>query len=168
MVQIVSGVTDRQLDDARALMRAFVAWHRERHVEDRALIDAYFDEDEFAAELASLPGKYGPPDGRLLLAYVDGEAAGCVALRDLGGGICEMKRMFVPDRFRGKGIGWALAERVIEEARTAGYSRMRLDTSKRQNEAMRLYEQIGFHRTEPYYELPPDLRDWLVFFEREL
>ena len=63
-------------------MRAFVAWHRERHVEDIALIDRYFDEAEFEAELAGLPGTYASPEGRLFIAYQDGQPAGCVALRD--------------------------------------------------------------------------------------
>jgi ribosomal protein S18 acetylase RimI-like enzyme len=168
MIEIAQAVTKEQLDDVRALMRAFVAWHRERHVEDLALIDSYFDQAEFEAELAGLPGKYAPPKGRLLLARRDGEAAGCVALRDLGDGICEMKRMFLPVRFRGLGIGRALAERIIGEARNAGYRLMRLDTSLRQREAIGLYEKAGFKRIAPYYDLPQQMRDWLVFMEMEL
>src|SRR5262245_13027900 len=104
-IEIFRAATQQQLDHVRALLRAFVDWHRERHVEDIALIDRYFDAGEFEAELAGLPGKYAPPKGRLLLAIRDGEAAGCVALRDLGDGIAEMKRMFLPDCFRGQGIG---------------------------------------------------------------
>ncbi len=100
MVKILEPVSHQELDDVRGLMRAFVDWHREWHVEDIALIDRYFDEVEFEAELAGLPGKYAPPDGRLLIAYLDGRPAGCGALRDLGEGNCEMKRMFVPTQFR--------------------------------------------------------------------
>ena len=165
MALIRDAASSRELGDVRSLMRAFVAWHRERHHEDIALVDRYFDQRAFDAELAGLPGKYARPKGRLLIAYRDGQAAGCVALRDLGEGICEMKRMFVPSAFRGSGIGRALANRVIEGAREAGYRRMRLDTSKRQDEAMRLYESAGFRRIPPYYELPDDVRSWLVFFE---
>jgi ribosomal protein S18 acetylase RimI-like enzyme len=165
---VAQASTGAALDDVRHLMRAFVAWHRERHVDDLALIDRYFDEAEFAAELAALPGKYAPPKGSLLVAYHDGKPAGCVALRGLGRGYCEMKRMFVPVEFRGLGVGRALAEHVIADAKAAGYSAMRLDTSKRQAEAMRLYEGYGFARIEPYYDLPSDMRDWLVFFERKL
>jgi len=168
MASILQATTDMALDHARALMRAFLAWHRERHAEDIALIDAYFDDAEFERELASLPGKYAPPKGRLLIAYHSGQPAGCVALRDLGDGVCEMKRMFVPGAFRGNGIGRLLADRVIAEARQAGYSRMRLDTSRRQAEAMRLYEKVGFIRIPSYYELNREMRDWLVFFERAL
>jgi GNAT superfamily N-acetyltransferase len=168
VIAISEASTAAQLDDVRALMRAFVAWHRERHAGDTALIERYFDEAEFEAELAGLPGKYGPPKGRLLIAYHDGRAAGCMALRDLGEGACEMKRMFVPEAFRGLGVGRALGERIIAEAREVGYRSMRLDTSKNQIEAMRLYERCGFRRIAPYYSLPKDLRDWLIFFELSL
>ena len=79
-----------------------------------------------------------------------------------------MKRMFIPTELRGLGIGRALADRIIADARKAGYRRMRLDTSKRQNEAMRLYERSGFKKIAPYYPLSDDLEDWLVFYELEL
>ena len=167
-IEIARAVSPVQLDDVRSLMRAFVAWHRERHTEDLALIDRYFHAEEFEQELAGLPGKYAPPKGRLLLARDGREAAGCVALRDLGGGIAEMKRMFIPVRFRGRGIGRALAERLLLEARAAGYERMRLDTSFRQTEALSLYERAGFRRIAPYYELPAEMRQWLVFMEMQL
>ena len=75
-------VTSAQLDQVRSLMRSFIAWHKERHREDIHLIDAYFDADAFEQELASLPGKYAPPHGQLLLATVDGSPAGCVAAPD--------------------------------------------------------------------------------------
>jgi len=91
MATIFQAATGSQLSDVRSLMRAFLAWHRERHVEDLALIDSYFDEDEWEHELAELPGKYAPPRGSLLIAYHDGGPAGCVALHDLGDGACEMK-----------------------------------------------------------------------------
>jgi ribosomal protein S18 acetylase RimI-like enzyme len=165
---IISATTESQLDDARALMRDFVAWHRARHVEDLGLINRYFDHAAFEAELAGLPGKYAPPHGALLLAYQDGAPAGCVALRNLGVGVCEMKRMFVAEGYRELGIGRALTARVIVEAHDAGYRLMRLDTSKRQSEAIRLYGRAGFRRIDPYYALADDLRDWLVFFELEL
>lgn len=168
MATICQATTDKQLDDVRALMRAFVAWHRGRHVDDLKLIDSYFDAVEFERELAGLPGKYAPPKGSLLIAYHDGQPAGCVALRDLGDQVCEMKRMFIPTELRGLGIGRALASRIIADARAAGYRLMRLDTSKRQSEAMRLYEKSGFRRTQPYYPASDELKEWLVFFELEL
>jgi putative acetyltransferase len=168
MTEVVQAVTPDQIDATRDLMRAFVRWHRNRHQEDLHLIDAYFDEAAFEDELAALPGKYGPPDGSLLLAVHEGEAAGCVALRALDERTCEMKRMFVYDRFRGKGVGRALVEGVLRDARAIGYDLMRLDTSHRQVEALTLYARHGFVRIEPYYELPDDLRRWLVFMELPL
>jgi GNAT superfamily N-acetyltransferase len=168
MTHILQATLREELDDVRALMRLFVAWHRAHHAEDIELIDRYFDEAEFEAELAGLPGKYGPPKGRLLIAYEDAQPAGMVALRDLGKGMCEMKRMFVPVEYRGRGIGRALADRVVWEAKAAGYTRMMLDTSTRQKQAIELYERTGFRRIMPYYPLTADLKSWLVFFELKL
>jgi GNAT superfamily N-acetyltransferase len=113
-------VTSEQLNQVRSLMRSFVAWHKDRHREDMHLIDAYFDAEAFEQELASLPGKYAPPHGQLLLATVDGAPAGCVALREIDSACCEMKRMFVYMQFHGKGVGRALAE-AINEVPTLGY-----------------------------------------------
>ena len=157
-----------QVNEVRALMRAFVAWHRERHVEDSHLVNAYFDAGAFEEELATLPGDYAPPDGALLLAYLAGEAAGCVALRRIDSAACEMKRMFVYPQFHGKGVGRALGEAIVREAKSSGYSVMRLDTSVRQMEAQQLYATLGFRRIDPYYELPSAVRDWLVFMELAL
>jgi GNAT superfamily N-acetyltransferase len=168
MIGIAPATSEDQLQAARTLMRAFVAWHRERHLEDLHLLDEYFDVRAFEAELASLPGKYSPPAGRLLVAQCEGEYAGCVALRPLGGDACEMKRMFVYPQFQGRGIGGALAEAVIEEARSIGYALMRLDTSFRQAEAQTLYRKFGFERIDPYYELPDSMKNWLVFMQRTL
>ncbi len=164
-ITVTDATTGEELDAVRALMRSFVAWHRERHVADLRLIDGYFDSVAFDEEVAGLPGKYGRPEGRLLLASVDGRAAGCVALRSLGDGSSEMKRMFVDPEFRGRGVGKALAVRLVDEARSAGYRTIRLDTSVRQLEAIALYERLGFTKIGPYYELPDELVDWLVFME---
>jgi GNAT superfamily N-acetyltransferase len=149
-------------------MRAFVAWHRQRHQEDLALIDAYFDAAAFETELASLPGKYAPPCGALLLATLDDRPAGCVALREIDADTCEMKRMFVREELQGHGVGRALGQAIIDAARAAGYRRMLLDTSFRQTEAQMLYHRLGFRDIPPYYDLPPDLRSWLVFMELPL
>lgn len=160
--------TIAQLDAVRGLFRSFIQWHRRRHTQDIHLIDEYFDSVAFEEELASLPGTYQPPDGQLLLASLDGSAAGCVALRKIDITSCEMKRMFVYERFHGQGVGRALAKSIVEEACTLGYKRILLDTSIRQDEAKNLYQQLGFRVVEPYYELPEAMRNWLVFMELRL
>lgn len=109
----------------------------------------------FDKELADLPGEYAPPAGRLLLAEYDGEVAGCIALHKLEPDICEMKRLYLRRQFRGKGLGRALAERVIAEARQIGYKRMRLDTVEPvMKDAVGMYRKLGFKEIAPYRENP--------------
>ncbi len=104
----------------------------------------------FQEELQSLPGKYAPPDGILLLAEVEGKAAGCVALRKIDQDICEMKRLYVRPAYRGLGIGKSLVERIIREGSRLGYGFMRLDTLPSMGNAQSLYQGFGFYDIEPY------------------
>ncbi|WEK05917.1 MAG: GNAT family N-acetyltransferase [Candidatus Devosia phytovorans] len=168
MVTIVETSARADMDDARRLMRAFVAWAQELSVEDRHMIDRYFDPAAFDAELENLPGKYAPPDGRLLLAREGEVAVGCVALRPLEPGVCEMKRMFVEPAFHGRGIGLALATRLIELARDSDHRIMRLDTSRHQAPAIALYQKLGFRRIPAYYPPPAGSEGFLLFFEKDL
>jgi len=109
----------------------------------------------FDQELAGLPGDYGPPEGRLLLAEFDGQLAGCVALHQLEAETCEMKRLYLRPQFRGKGLGKALAERIIAEARTIGYRRIRLDTVEPvMKDAVSMYRKLGFKEIAPYRPNP--------------
>jgi GNAT superfamily N-acetyltransferase len=168
MLEVKTPVSIEDWNQVRALMRAFVAWHRERHQQDIHLVDSYFDAAAFEAELAALPGPYAPPGGGLLMARLDGQPAGCVALKDLGGGRCEMKRMFVRVDAQGRGVGRALAQGIVQAAQAAGFRTMQLDTSIRQLEAQALYRSLGFRPSEPDLGLPVDLRNWLVFLSLDL
>ena len=109
---------------------------------------------DFASELAGLPGQYAPPRGELLLASWDHGPAGCVALRPLDGATCEMKRLYVRPEFRGHGIGRALIQHVIDVARKAGYRYLRLDSLPSMKSALTLYRQLGFREIPPYRNNP--------------
>ncbi|MBK8465455.1 MAG: GNAT family N-acetyltransferase [Chloracidobacterium sp.] len=155
MLNIIQASTNEHIGEARILFREYEAWLG---------LDLCFQ--GFEAELAQLPGKYALPDGRLLLAFQDEKLAGCIALRKLEEGICEMKRLFVRDEFRGYKIGVELIEWLIADAREIGYEKMRLDTyPTKMGKAVKLYESHGFQAIEPYYENP---HDGVLFMEMTL
>lgn len=112
----------------------------------------------FAHELAHLPGEYAAPRGSLLLAYVDGALAGCCALRPLDTAdypnAAEMKRLYVRKAFRGFGLGRQLMESILDAARQAGYACVLLDTLDDREAARGLYTELGFCSIAPYYHNP--------------
>jgi ribosomal protein S18 acetylase RimI-like enzyme len=143
MLHIVHAAEPWRIEQARTLILEYT----------KALgIDLGFQ--GFAREMADFPGTYSPPSGRLLLALNGSEAAGCVGIRGLAPDTCEMKRLYVRPAYRGQSLGKRLAEAALEQARTIGYSAMYLDTLPEMDAAIRLYQTLGFQRTEPYYANP--------------
>lgn len=111
---------------------------------------------DFEKELETLPGKYGPPGGALILALVGGKEAGCIALRKISDDICEMKRLYVRSEYRGLGIGRKLIAKLISEAKNLDYKYIRLDTLSTMKEAQNLYLSLGFYDIGPYVYNPSE------------
>ena len=146
MTEIRFAEFPRDLPVVQALFRAYA---------ESLEIDLGFQ--DFDAELAALPGKYAAPDGRLLLAWQDSVAVGCVALRRVDNDCCEIKRLYVQPDMQGKTLGRQLAERICQEAREAGYARTCLDTLAGMTPAITLYTSLGFRPIAPYVYNPlPD------------
>lgn len=120
--------------------------------------------DGFAQDLADIPGKYARPQGRLILATLDGLLVGTVALRPLNAEDCEAKRLYLTDAARGRGLGRALMQRIIDEARAAGYKRILGDTQPDMTLALALYERMGFRRTSAY----PGAQEGMIYIEYDL
>lgn len=144
LTEILRAQSPDDIEHARQLFREYQTWLE---------IDLCFQ--NFEKELAELPGEYAPPNGRLFLASKDARIAGCVAMRKIGEGTCEIKRLFVRPEFRGQGLGRQLAKAIIRAAKQIGYERMRLDTlPPKMNDAIVLYRSLGFKEIEPYYNNP--------------
>ena len=144
MRQLFQATTDEHINAARTLFQEYEAGLG---------ISLCFQ--NFEQELKNLPGDYASPDGRLLLVVEDDELAGCIAMRKLSDGVCEMKRLFVRPGYRASGLGRFLAESIIDEARQLGYTHMRLDTIPgKMDKAIALYLSLGFVEIEPYRENP--------------
>jgi len=147
MLKIVQAETPEQIATARELMMEYATG-----------LEFNLCFQGFEEELRTLPGKYAPPAGRLLLALWDERPAAVIALRPLdeqGPDICEMKRLYVRPEFRGHALGRILADRVIAEAAEIGYTRMRLDTVPgKMDRAIAMYREMGFAEIAPYYNTP--------------
>jgi putative acetyltransferase len=153
-VSPVSSVV-KVLSLTQALTPSQIAQTRELFLEYAQSLGFSLCFQNFDQELAALPGDYAPPEGRLLLAEVAGQAAGCVALHKLEPGICEMKRLYLRLQFRGRGLGRVLADRIIAEARQIGYQHMRLDTVEPvMKDAVAMYRRLRFKEIAPYCPNP--------------
>ena len=158
---VVKGLAFAQAESPAQLAQA-----RELFIEYAQSLGFSLCFQNFDKELASLPGGYAPPEGRLLLADQDGQLAGCIALHKLEPGVCEMKRLYLRPRFRGKGLGRALADHIIAEARHIGYQRMRLDTVEPvMKDAVAMYRKLGFKEIAPYC---PNPMSGVIYMELEL
>ena len=144
-MKIVQAQSEHEIQQVRELFAEYVAWLG---------INLCFQ--NYEKELAELPGDYAPPNGRLLLVVdEDGRAAGCAALRDLGKGVCEMKRLFVRPEFRGQHLGERLMDMILNDARAIGYQCIRLDTLPgKMDRAIAMYRARGFKDIAPYYNNP--------------
>jgi putative acetyltransferase len=153
-LQILAATQPEQVKQVRELVVEYV----------KSLgIDLSFQ--DFERELQEFPGEYAPPMGRLFLATDEEGPAGCIGLRELEPGICEMKRLYVRERCRGQGLGQRLVQVLIQEARAMGYTAMRLDTLPNMHAAIGMYRALGFKPTAPYYRNPIE---GALFFELKL
>jgi putative acetyltransferase len=143
-MRLIQATTPVDIQQVRQLFEEYAAWLG---------INLCFQ--NFDKELAGLPGDYAPPSGRLLLAVVGDEVMGCVALRKIGEGVGEMKRLYVRPAFRGRGLGRTLTEKVIAEAKQIGYASVRLDTlPAKMDQAIAMYRSLGFREIAAYYQNP--------------
>jgi ribosomal protein S18 acetylase RimI-like enzyme len=152
----------RDIRIVRADTPVLIEEARELFLEYARSLDFDLCFQNFDDELKSLPGAYAPPSGCLFIALIGGRVGGCVAVRQLEPGICEMKRLYVRETHRGMKIGRMLAEAIVEEARRLGYARMRLDAIDTMTAAVSLYDALGFKKIPPYRHNPVD---GVVFLE---
>jgi putative acetyltransferase len=167
MISIVQVETDEQIRQARELFEEYFDFLR-REVDKVDDLDSVPPLAGYRDEIAGLPGKYAPPEGRLLLARYGAEAAGCVAFYNFGDDACEVKRLWTRPQFRGMKVGKALVETLIAEAGRCGYHTMLLSTVDVLKEAIGLYSTVGFERTAPYYEMPDAMLEHEIFMKLAL
>ncbi len=164
MLTIAQVTTPEDVRDIQALLREYTTWaFAMAPHSDKAPTFEGFEE-----ELATLPGVYAPPGGRLLLARHDGMPAGCIALKGHNLATCELKRLYVQPRFRGAKIGHQLVTALISEARKTGYRRIILDSHISMTAAHATYEAAGFQRVEAPFDFPKAIKPVVVFMEMDL
>lgn len=143
-MQLIQAQSPEAIESARELFAEYASW-----------VEISLCFQNFDKEVAELPGAYAPPSGRLFLAVASQQVMGCVALRKIGDGVGEMKRLYVRPEFRGRGLGRTLTEKLIAEAKQIGYERLRLDTLPgKMDQAIAMYRSFGFQEIPPYYKNP--------------
>ena len=143
-MQLIQAQSPAEIESARELFAEYASW-----------VEISLCFQNFDKEVAELPGAYAPPSGRLFLAVAAQQVMGCVALRKIGDGVGEMKRLYVRPEFRGRGLGRTLTEKLIAEAKQIGYERLRLDTLPgKMDQAIAMYRSFGFREIPPYYKNP--------------
>ncbi|MEO5700570.1 MAG: GNAT family N-acetyltransferase [Casimicrobiaceae bacterium] len=152
-------------DAFAGLIADYVEWCRARYRDHPHVVDQVFGYQSLATELETLASSYGPPEGKTLLTLCDGQVCAGGAYRRLAEGSCEMKRLFVRNDVKGRGIGRRLCTALVDAARDEGFERMRLDTGNLFTEAIAMYESLGFRRCTPYRRYPAALMPYLVFME---
>jgi len=150
------------------LIQEYVAWSKDRWSDKGHLVDEFYSQDELYQELTKLPEAFAPPDGVVLLALEGEDFVGCAAIRRFDTTRCELKRVFVPTRHQGRGIGRKLCEALLEHAKTRNYAGVRLDTDIRSFEAIGLYHALGFKECAPFDAYPTKFLPYAVFMELNL
>jgi GNAT superfamily N-acetyltransferase len=167
-VTIRSAFNSEDSDAVRQLCRDYVTWQIKMFPELRKEIEAYFEPQEWERTLADLPRIHARPKGDMLLALVDDEPLGCIMYHEMSPGIAEFKRLYVAEQARGMGLGKSLVVQAQERARRDGYRKIRLDGATFLAPAIKLYQQVGFRIVEPFFDVPPELADIVVYMERDL
>ena len=166
--EIVTATTPSDYAAFAELVRAYIDWCRARYHDDTWFVETVFGHQSLDDELTRLAERYGPPQGKTVLATCEGVVCGAGAYRRLADGSCEMKRLFVDPAFQGQGIGRRLGEALLQAAKDDGFTLMRLDTANRLTEAIRLYTAMGFTECAPYCTYPSELMPYLIFMELPL
>lgn len=157
--------TEDDIIQTQSLIRQFVKWHYTRHAEYKFLLDSYFDEKEFEEGLSNISRDFSGKNGKIFLAKADNNYVGCILLKHMTKESCEMKRLFVTPAYHGCGIGTALVKFFLNEAKHLEYKEVFLDTGPNSKEAQKIYENLGFNKIAPYYDLDEKMSNWLIFMK---
>ncbi len=167
-MHLQAATTPAHFDAMAQVLREYLAWLRQRYGADAWFVTEVLDKQDWDTELSQLATAYGPPKGQAFLLMRAGSVCGCGAFKRLSPQVCEMKRVFVPTRHQGAGLGRLLCQGLVDAARANGFERMVLDSALRLTEAHALYQSLGFEPCEPYLDYPPELLAHLRFMSIKL